>query len=210
MLSSQTNSTDDDVHSTEKPMQPIESNYHSPPNRIPVLTTYRNEYKNQTKTNQKKANNQHQNLNKNKKIIDYYDSVQNKHPMINTNDSETPHLSQTGCEEPVFESAVRRRTIRYYIGNIGPSSNRAGLLQFLKEHGVVPIGVRMIETHRGHLSATITVNASDRYTVEYDIPWPKKMHCRRWLGKQQWSSRSDHTDYYDENDYYCNENEGVD
>ena len=67
VLSSQTNSTDDDVHSTEKPMQPIESNYHSPPNRIPVLTTYRNENKNQTKTNQKKANNQHQNLNKNKK-----------------------------------------------------------------------------------------------------------------------------------------------
>ena len=32
VLSSQTNSTDDDVHSTEKPMQTIESNYHSPPN----------------------------------------------------------------------------------------------------------------------------------------------------------------------------------
>ena len=60
----------------------------------------------------------------------------------------------------------------------------------------------MIEPHRGHLSAIITVNASDRYTVEYDIPWPKKMYCRRWLGKQQWPSRSDHTDYYDENDYY--------
>ena len=130
--------------------------------------------------------------------------------MINTYDSETSHLSQTGCEEPVFESVVRRRTIRYYIGNIGLSSNRAGLLQFLKEHGVVPIGMRMIETHRGHLSAKITVNASDRYTVEYDIPWPKKMYCRRWLGKQQWSSRLDHTDYYDENDYHRNENKEVD
>ena len=101
--------------------------------------------------------------------------------MINTYDSETPHLSQTGCEEPVFESFVRRRTIRLYVGNIGlqVSSNRAGLLQFLKEHGVVPIGVRMIEPHRGHLSAKITVNASNRYAVEYDIPWPKKMYCRR-------------------------------
>ena len=119
VLSSQANSTDDDLHSTEKPMQTIESNYHSPPNRIPVLTIYRNENKNQTKTNQKKANNQPQNLNKNKKIFDYYDSVQNKHLKINTYDSETPHLSHTGCEEPVFESVVRRRTIGYYIGNIG-------------------------------------------------------------------------------------------
>ena len=62
-----------------------------------------------------------------------------------------------------ISSNIVQRTIRYYIGNIGPSSNRAGLLQFLKEHGVVPIGVRMIETHRGHLSAKITVNASDRF-----------------------------------------------
>ena len=69
-------------------------------------------------------------------------------------------------KKPVFESVVRRRTIHYYICNIGLSSKRAGLLQFLKEHGVIPIGVRMIETHRGHLSAKITVNASDRYTVD--------------------------------------------
>ena len=33
------------------------------------------------------------------------------------------------------------------------------------------------------------------------------MYCRRWLGKQQWYSRLDNTDYYDENDYYCNVNE---
>ena len=98
--------------------------------------------------------------------------------MINTYDSEKPHLSQTGCEEPVFESIVRRRTICYYVGNIGlqGSSNRAGLLQFLKEHGVFSIGVRMIEPHRGHRIAKITVNAFDRYTVEYGIPWPKKMY----------------------------------
>ena len=88
-------------------MQTIESNYDSPPNRIPVLTTYRNENKNQTKTNQKKATNQHRNLNQNKKMYDSYNSVQSKHPMINTYDSETSHLSQTGCEEPVFESVVR-------------------------------------------------------------------------------------------------------
>ena len=68
----------------------------------------------------------------------------------------------------------------------------------------------MIETQRGHLSAKLTVNASDRYTVEYDIPLAKKMYCRRWFEKQQWSFRSDHTGYYDENDNYCNKNEGAD
>ena len=76
MLSSQTISIDDDLNSTEKPMQTMESNYDSPPNRIPVLTTYRNENKNQTKTNQKKATNQHRNLNQNKKMYDSYNSVQ--------------------------------------------------------------------------------------------------------------------------------------
>ena len=69
VLSSQTISIDDNLNSTEKPMQTIESNYDPPPNRIPVLTTYRNENKNQTKTNQKKATNQHQNLNQNKKCM---------------------------------------------------------------------------------------------------------------------------------------------
>ena len=76
MLSSQTISIDDDLNSTEKPMQTMESSNDSPPNRIPVLTTYRNENKNQTKTNQKKATNQHRNLNQNKKMYDSYNSVQ--------------------------------------------------------------------------------------------------------------------------------------
>ena len=48
---------------------------------------------------------------------------------------------------------VRRKTIRYYIGNIGQKSNRAGMIKFLKVYGVEPVGVRIIETLRGRLSA---------------------------------------------------------
>ena len=40
----------------------------------------------------------------------------------------------------------------------------------------------MIETYREHLSANITVGVSDRYTVEYDIPWPKKCTVDVGLG----------------------------
>ena len=102
----------------------------------------------------------------------------------------TPYFESTASDEPIFESVVRRRTIRYYIGNIGPKSNRAGLVQFLKDYGVEPVGVRIIQTSRGCLAAKITVYASDRYTIEAPDIWPKKVYCRRWYGKQNWVTRS--------------------
>ena len=61
----------------------------------------------------------------------------------------------------MFEIVVRRKTIRYYDGTIGIKSNRAGLANFLKENGVEPVGVRMIETNRGNLAAKITFNSSE-------------------------------------------------
>ena len=82
---------------------------------------------------------------------------------------------------------MRRRTIRYYIGNIGAKSNRSGLVHFLKEYGVEPVGVRIITTSRGCLAAKITVYASDRDVVENAV-WPKKVYCRRWYGKQSWNA----------------------
>ena len=103
-------------------------------------------------------------------------------------------------DEPIFESVVRRKTIRYYVGNIGSKSNRAGLVQFLNELGVEPVGVRIITTNRGCLAAKITVYASDRYTVEA-ATWPKKVYCRRWYGKQTWNARAD-GQYEDERTAY--------
>ena len=51
------------------------------------------------------------------------------------------------AEEPRFEGIIRRKTIRYYIGNIGSKSNRTGLIQFLKEYGIEPVGVRIKESN---------------------------------------------------------------
>ena len=95
---------------------------------------------------------------------------------------------------------MRRETIRYYVGNIGSKSNRAGLVQFLNELGVEPVGVRIITTNRGCLVAKITVYASDRYIVEA-ATWPKKVYCRRWYGKQTWNARAD-GQYEDERTAY--------
>ncbi|MCG8079182.1 MAG: hypothetical protein JAY75_23540, partial [Candidatus Thiodiazotropha taylori] len=113
----------------------------------------------------------------------------------------TSKFNHTNEDEPVFESMVRRKTMRYYIGNIGQKSNRAGLINFLNNYGIEPVGVRVIETYRGHLSAKITVYASDKDTLESEIIWPKKMYCRRWYGSKQWNERLDNDNHYDEN---CN------
>ena len=119
--------------------------------------------------------------------------------------NEQPTFRQIESEEPIFESVVRRKTVRYYIGNIGQKSNRAGLLGFLKEYGIEPVAARIIETHRGHLSAKITAYTSERYMLESGITWPKTMYCRRWYGIQQWNAKADNDGQYD--DYYQNEYE---
>ena len=117
----------------------------------------------------------------------------------------TINSNNTSCnayesEKPIFESVVRRKTIRYYIGGISSDSNRAGLVQFMDEHGVKPVGVRMIDTNRGSLAAKITVYATDRYIIESDI-WPKKMYCRQWYGKQRWGNKfDDRFSYWDTED----------
>lgn len=70
----------------------------------------------------------------------------------------------------------------------------------MDEHGVKPVGVRMIDTKRGSLAAKITVYATDRYIIESDI-WPKKMYCRQWYGKQRWSNKfNDRFSYWDTED----------
>lgn len=103
-------------------------------------------------------------------------------------------------EKPIFESVVRRKTIRYYIGGISSDSNRAGLVQFMDEHGVKPVGVRMIDTNRGSLAAKITVYATDRHIIESDI-WPRKMYCRQWYAKQRWNNKfNDRFSYWDTED----------
>ena len=71
---------------------------------------------------------------------------------------------------------MRRRTVRYYIDGKGTESDRAGLGQFLTDHGITPVGVRMIDTNRGRLAAKITAYKTDKHIVESDI-WHRKMYC---------------------------------
>lgn len=102
-----------------------------------------------------------------------------------------PKFNPVEDEKPRFESVIRRRTIRYYVGGISLDSNRAGLIKFLDEHGVKAVGVRIIETRRNSLAAKITVYTADRHIIESDI-WPRKMYCRRWYGKEQWNAKFDY------------------
>ena len=82
------------------------------------------------------------------------------------------------------------------------------MIKFLKVYGVEPVGVRIIETLRGRLSAKITVYASDRYKLEFGITWTKKMYCRCWYGMQQWKAKSEYDKNY--NDNYNNDNYNID
>ena len=165
--------------------------HNTPPKKIDVQLTNRNnpsytKYKSTIKHQSGAGNWNPANLHEIRKDCD-----QVQHNYTNgDNNMSTPHFESTASDEPIFESVVRRRTIRYYIGNIGPKSNRAGLVQFLKDYGVEPVGVRIIQTSRGCLAAKITVYASDRYTIEAPDIWPKKVYCRRWYGKQNWVTRS--------------------
>lgn len=201
-------------------MDESDSENHCPPERIEVRTTsrytqrdntYRTENKVRARQHQRQTTEQHTNIRFNDK-----NNENNSYQANNTyttepcTSNEMPVFRHMDSEEPIFESIVRRRTIRYYIGNIGQKSNRAGLIKFLNEHGVEPVSVRIKETYRGHLSAKIIVFASDRYTIESCITWPRKMYCRRWQGNQQWNSRSDSNNHYEDNYYYDNSSGGVD
>ena len=188
-----------------------EIQYISPPKNIPVRYTNRNQGSDLTnKFETRKQPSSYQNRStkfqtkSNRNFVSARQTTDANTFAKELYTDEQPAFGQMEPEEPIFESVVRRKTIRYYIGNIGQKSNRAGLLSFLKEYGVEPVGARIIETHRGHLSAKITVYASDRYMLESGITWPKKMYCRRWYGMQQWNAKSDNTDQYNEdyqNDY---------
>ncbi|MEW8548806.1 MAG: hypothetical protein AB2693_35350 [Candidatus Thiodiazotropha sp.] len=215
--------TNDDASPYEQIHQSAidESESEYPYERIEVRTTNRYEQHNYKNRNENKVRMQQQ-----RQTIKEYTNLR---PSDNNNENisqkatktnaknlytsnETPVFSHMDSEEPIFEGIVRRRTVRYYIGNIGQKSNRLGLIKFLNDYGIEPVGVRIIETYRGHLSAKITVFASDSSIVESCITWPKKMYCRRWQGVQQWNARSDYTsnNYYEDNYYHENETGGVD
>ena len=189
-----------------------ENDYSSPPKQIPVRYTNRYQLSHLTNRNESKSKPQrYQNRTTNFPTKPSQHN-ENAHQTTDTNTytkekytfNETASFGQKESEEPIFEGIVRRKTIRYYIGNIGQKSNRAGMIKFLKVYDVEPVGVRIIETFRGLLSAKITVYASDRYKMESGITWPKKMYCRRWYGMQQWNAKSEYDKNY--NDNYNNDN----
>lgn len=207
--------TDEGLPRFKRSKTPIDSSERaspSPPRQINVHTTNRNRPQSQNNAefkHRQRQNNQNQHYKSSNQS--YSDNTGYQRGLGNRNEtqndantySDTPHFDSFEPEEPVFESVVRRKTIRYYVGNIGIKSNRAGLVNFLKENGVEPVGVRMIETNRGNLAAKITIYSSEKFIVESNI-WPRKMYCRRWYGKQNWNSRFN--DYYD----YEYENQDVD
>ena len=169
---------------------------HSEPRQIPVHQTNRFQHNEFREKNETKSHYQSRTI----KHINQNQGYQNdNYKSTDTYSNEHNH----SAEQPRFEGIIRRKTIRYYIGNIGSKSNRTGLIQFLKEYGIEPVGVRIIETNRGHLSAKITVFAADKYTIESCISWPKKTYCRRWYGVEQWNTRTenDNYDYNHYNDY---------
>ena len=194
----QKDDTSDSVTARKQINQPSydDEYYHSEPGRqIPVHQTNRlqqNESRDKYETKRHYQQRTRKHLN---------DDQSYQYVKSNTDTYTNEHYHST--EEPRFECIIRRKTIRYYIGNIGSKSNRTGLIQFLKEYGVEPVGVRIIETNRGHLSAKITVFAADKYTIESCIAWPKKTYCRRWYGNEQWITRTgnDNYDYSHYNDH---------
>ena len=197
---------------SEAPIDSSERASPSPPRQINVHTTNRNgpQSKNNAELKHRQRQN-YQNQHYESTSQSYSANTRYQRGLVNRNEArndantylDSPHFDSFEPEEPVFESVVRRKTIRYYVGNIGIKSNRAGLVNFLKENGVEPVGVRMIETNRGNLAAEITIYSSEKFIVESNI-WPRKMYCRRWYGKQNWNSRFN--DYYD----YEQENQDVD
>lgn len=122
---------------------------------------------------------------------------------INTEHQQSAYISQepvfdsvpntntpsTDNEDAVFECVGSTRTRRYYVGGIALSSNRAGLVKFLKDRNITPVGVRMINTNRGSQAAKITINVSHGYLVEDKSFWPRKFYCRRWYGENHWNSK---------------------
>ncbi|KAL4225283.1 hypothetical protein ACF0H5_015971 [Mactra antiquata] len=76
--------------------------------------------------------------------------------------------------EPIFQSVGSKRTTRYYVGGIAPVSNRAGIVQYLRERGIKPIGLRMINTYNGDLAAKLTIESHDCDTIEHRRFWPRK------------------------------------
>ncbi|KAL4217886.1 hypothetical protein ACF0H5_022625 [Mactra antiquata] len=83
--------------------------------------------------------------------------------------------------EPIFQSVGSKRTTRYYVGGIAPVSNRAGIVQYLRERGIKPIGLRMINTYNGDLAAKLTIESHDCDTIEHKRFWPRK---RFWVKTQ--------------------------
>ena len=194
--------TSANVTANEQTNHRFETDYHSQPKQIPVHHTNRcqqNDYKSKYET---KSQYQRRTIKPVQSNTNYYNSDSNTeiYPNGHYSSDEPPASHRIDEDEPRFEGIVRRKTIRYYIGNIGQQSNRTGLIKYLQDYGVDPVGVGIIETHRGHLSAKITVYASDRYTMESCITWPKKTYCRRWYGVQQWNTRTDNDSY--SNNYY--------
>ena len=157
--------TDEGLPRFKRSKAPIDSSERaspSPPRQINVHTTNRNgpQSKNNAELKHRQRQN-HQNQHYKSTSQSYSAKTRYQRGLVNRNEAQndantyldSPHFDSFEPEEPVFESFVRRKTIRYYVGNIGIKSNRAGLVNFLKENGVEPVGVRMIETNRGNLAA---------------------------------------------------------
>ncbi|KAL4236145.1 hypothetical protein ACF0H5_004531 [Mactra antiquata] len=101
--------------------------------------------------------------------------------------------------EPIFQSVGSKRTTRYYVGGIAPVLNRAGIVQHLRERGIKPIGLRMINTvtYNGDLVAKLTIESHDCDTIEHRRFWPRKVHCRKWYSENKWNNlRSKEDDKY--------------
>lgn len=122
-------------------------------------------------------------------LINNHDYPELSLAQINKNSFDAKSKSQEQACHPVFESVHSRKTRRYYVGGIASYSNRDGIIEYLTENNVTPVGVKLIDTNRGSLSAKITVYQDQCYLVEDKTFWPPKIYCRRWYSEREWESK---------------------
>ncbi|CAG2200520.1 unnamed protein product [Mytilus edulis] len=81
-------------------------------------------------------------------------------------------------ENDNFTGVSRKRTSRFYITNIDPSSSKEGLLSYAKQRGVNITHVILFKPRKGRISGRINVTMESKPLLQNSEFWPNNIICR--------------------------------
>ncbi|VDH98386.1 Hypothetical predicted protein [Mytilus galloprovincialis] len=88
-----------------------------------------------------------------------------------------------------FTGVSRKRTSRFYITNIDPSSSKEGLLSYAKQRGVNITHVILFKPRKGRISGRINVTMESKALLQNSEFWPNNIICRPWYNNRAWNDR---------------------